>query len=310
MKMENKHVVGRYAPSPSGRMHFGNAFTAVLAWLYARSAAGTFLLRIEDLDPDRCKPEYALQVRDDLRWLGLDWDSEGIPQSCRTEAYEAFFYELQKSGLIYPCFCSRADLHAANAPHASDGSYVYSGSCRYLSEQQRNAFHRPPAYRIKVPDKTISFRDGLQGFYSENLAADCGDFILRRADGVFSYQLAVCVDDAAMGVNQIVRGCDLLSSAPRQIWLLSMLGAPQPDYFHVPLLCGQDGHRLSKRNLDIDFAYLRNVAGPDKLLGKIGFLSGLLDRYEPISIGELLSVFHPSAVKHDSVIITQEGLSL
>ena len=234
-------VVGRFAPSPSGRMHLGNVFSALMAWLSVRSAGGTMVLRIEDLDPDRCRPEYAEQLKDDLRWLGLDWDVEQTPQSRRTEAYRERFERLREMGLVYPCYCSRGELHAASAPHASDGNVIYAGTCRNLTEEERAGKTRRPAWRLIVPDEEFTFHDGLQGEYRENLARECGDFIIRRSDGVYAYQLAVVTDDAEAGVTQIVRGRDLLSSTPRQIYLQRLLGLPTPEYYHVPLLVAPDG---------------------------------------------------------------------
>ena len=207
-------LTGRFAPSPSGRMHLGNVFSALLAWLSVRSRGGRMLLRIEDLDPDRCRPEYAETLKRDLDWLGLDWDAEQTPQSRRTEAYRAEFDKLAALGLVYPCYCSRAELHAASAPHASDGTVVYAGTCRDLTPEQRAVKTRAPAWRVRVPDERITVHDGLQGLWQEDLARDCGDFIIRRSDGVYAYQLAVVTDDADGGVTEIVRGRDLLSSTP------------------------------------------------------------------------------------------------
>ena len=176
-------LTGRFAPSPSGRMHLGNVFSALLAWLSVRSRGGRMLLRIEDLDPDRCRPEYAETLKRDLDWLGLDWDAEQTPQSRRTEAYRAEFDKLAALGLVYPCYCSRAELHAASAPHASDGTVVYAGTCRDLTPEQRAVKTRAPAWRVRVPDERITVHDGLQGLWQEDLARDCGDFIIRRSDG-------------------------------------------------------------------------------------------------------------------------------
>ena len=183
-------TVGRFAPSPSGRMHLGNVFSAMMAWLSVRSAGGEMVLRIEDLDPDRCRPEYAEQLKRDLAWLGLDWDREQMPQSRRTEAYRAQFARLEAMGLVYPCYCTRSELHAASAPHASDGNVIYAGTCRTLTPAERAEKTRRPAWRLRVPDRDTAFRDGVQGLYHENLAHDCGDFIIRRSDGVYAYQLA------------------------------------------------------------------------------------------------------------------------
>lgn len=280
-------VVGRFAPSPSGRMHLGNVFSALLAWLSVRSAGGKMILRIEDLDPDRCRPEYAAQLRRDLEWLGLDWDEEQTPQSQQTEAYAEAFARLD----TYPCYCSRNELHAASAPHASDGAVIYAGTCRDLTAAERAAKTRRPAWRVRVPDEEVSFVDGLQGEVRENLARECGDFILRRSDGVYAYQLAVVVDDAAGGVTEIVRGADLLRSTPRQLWLQTQLGLPHPHYYHVPLLCAPDGRRLSKREHDLDLGVLRQMLTAGQLLGKLAFLAGLLGRPEAASAAELTREF-------------------
>ena len=212
-------MTGRFAPSPSGRMHLGNVFSAMLAWISVRSQGGEMVLRIEDLDPDRCRPEYAETLKDDLRWLGLDWDREQTPQSLRSRAYEERFDRLAQLGLVYPCYCTRNELHAASAPHASDGRVLYAGTCRDLTQAQRAEKQKLPAWRLMVPNRAYGFTDGLQGWFSENLAAECGDFIIRRADGVYAYQLAVVTDDGEGGITQVVRGMDLLDSTPRQLYL-------------------------------------------------------------------------------------------
>ena len=259
---------GRFAPSPSGRMHLGNALCALLAWLFARSQGGSIVLRTEDLDPQRCRPEYALQIEEDFRWLGLDWE-----------------------------------LHTAEAPHFADGRFLYSGRCYRLKTQEREALlkTRRPSLRIHVPDGDISFQDGLLGPYTENLAKECGDFILRRSDGVFAYQMAVSCDDGAMGVTQVVRGRDLLSSTPRQIFLLRLLGYPEPQYYHIPLLLSPDGIRLSKRDKALDLGRLRERYSPEKLVGLLAFLSGLISRSEPLTPQELLSVFNPETIKREDI---------
>lgn len=293
--------VGRFAPSPSGRMHLGNIFSALLAWLSVRSCGGKMILRIEDLDPERCRAEYADQLRRDLQWLGLDWDEEQTPQSLRTEAYAAQFAHLTEMGAVYPCYCSRKELHAASAPHASDGNVVYAGTCRALTESERAAKTRPPAWRLCVPEESITFFDGLQGEYTQQLARDCGDFLLRRSDGVYAYQLAVVTDDAAGGVNQIVRGCDLLSSTPRQIYLQRLLGFDTPKYYHVPLLLAPDGRRLSKRERDLDMQALRLRYSPEALVGKLAFYAGLLTHEEPVRAAELAADFSWSRVKRENI---------
>ena len=284
-------MTGRFAPSPSGRMHLGNVFSALLAWLSVRSQGGEMVLRIEDLDPDRCRPAYVETLMDDLRWLGLDWDREQTPQSRRTAAYAEAFDRLAARGLVYPCYCTRDQLHAASAPHAADGRVLYSGACRNLTDAQRAAKTKTPAWRLLVPDREYGFCDGLQGPVSQNLARDCGDFIIRRADGVYAYQLAVVVDDAAGGITQVVRGVDLLDSTPRQLYLYELLGLNPPEFCHVPLLTAPDGRRLSKRDRDLDLGVLRQTHTPQQILGRLAWLAGLLDRPEPASAAELAAVF-------------------
>lgn len=299
-------VVGRFAPSPSGRMHLGNVFSALLAWLSVRSCGGQMLLRIEDLDPDRCRAEYAEQLKRDLDWLGLDWDVEQPPQSSRTEAYRAAFEQLERLGLVYPCYCSRAQLHAASAPHASDGTVIYAGTCRALTAAQRAAQTRTPAWRIRTSDTEIRFTDGLQGAYTQNLAAQCGDFILRRSDGVYAYQLAVVVDDAAGGVTQVVRGRDLLSSTPRQLWLQTLLGLQEPEYYHVPLLVAPDGRRLSKRERDLDLGALRKRFSAPELIGRLAFWAGLQPEAAPVTPQALCARFSWQQVRGDDIVIQTE----
>ena len=259
-------MTGRFAPSPTGRMHLGNIFTALLAWLSVRSQGGRMLLRIEDLDPQRSRAAYAEQLRRDLGWLGLDWDGEMPPQSTRSPVYAAHFAKLEEQGLIYPCYCSRSELHDASAPHASDGTVLYSGACRDLTPEQRAAKTRRPAWRVRVPDIAVSFRDGVCGPQTERLAETCGDFIVRRSDGVYAYQLAVVCDDALGSVTEVVRGCDLLGSTARQLWLFSVFSYPAPQYYHVPLLVAPDGRRLSKRERDLDMEALRARCTPEQLL--------------------------------------------
>ena len=299
-------VVGRFAPSPSGRMHLGNLFSALLAWLSVRSQNGTMLLRIEDLDPERCRPEYAEQLKRDLDWLGLDWDVEQTPQSQRGEAYRATFDALAAQGLVYPCYCSRAELHAASAPHASDGTYIYAGTCRNLTAAQRAEKTRRPAWRVRVPEERVTVTDRLQGDYTQNLARECGDFILRRSDGVYAYQLAVVTDDAAGGVTQVVRGRDLLPSAPRQRWLQRTLGLMEPEYCHVPLLTAPDGRRLSKREKDLDLGALRQRYTPEALIGKLACLAGLQPEPAPVRVDALAARFSWNQVRCGDVVIHSE----
>ena len=295
--------IGRFAPSPSGRMHLGNVFSAMLAWLSIRSCGGRLVLRIEDLDPDRCRPEYADTLKRDLEWLGLTWDTEQTPQSRRSEAYREMFSRLEERGLIYPCYCSRTELHAASAPHASDGTVLYAGTCRNLTPEERAARTKAPCWRVRVPDEDVSFTDGVQGEYTQNLARGCGDFILRRADGVYAYQLAVVTDDAEAGVTQVVRGSDLLSSTPRQIWLQRQLGFPKPDYYHVPLLVAPDGRRLSKRERDLDMGALRERYTPQALLGLLAHACGLLSHSEAVRADELAKEFSWRMVRKENIVI-------
>lgn len=295
--------IGRFAPSPSGRMHLGNVFSALLAWLSVRSCGGQMLLRIEDLDPDRCRPEYADTLRRDLEWLGLDWDIEQTQQSLRAAEYARQFARLDAAGLVYPCYCTRGELHAASAPHASDGNVIYAGTCRRLTPEGRAAKTRTPAWRLIVPEETVSFVDGLQGAYVQNLARECGDFIIRRSDGVYAYQLAVVTDDAAGGVTQIVRGCDLLSSTLRQIYLQQLLGFSTPEYYHVPLLTAPDGRRLSKRERDLDMGALRERYAPEALVGRLAYLAGLLDAPQSVSACELAADFSWRRVKRENIPI-------
>lgn len=284
-------TVGRFAPTPSGRMHLGNVWSALLAWLSVRAKGGGLVLRIEDLDPLRCPAEYADQIRDDLRWLGLDWDREQVPQHERTAAYEKIFHLLEERGLLYPCYCSRAGLHAASAPHAADGRPIYAGTCRGLTEAERAAKKKPPAWRLKVPDREYAFVDGVQGACSMNLSREWGDFSVRRPDGIYAYQLAVVVDDAAGGVTEVVRGRDLLASTPCQIYLYELLGAKPPAFYHVPLISAPGGRRLSKRDGDSDMGAIREKYRPEEVLGALGAMAGLIPEGEAASAGELAGLF-------------------
>ena len=294
---------GRFAPSPSGRMHLGNALSAMLAWLSAKHQGGEILLRIEDLDPARSKAEYAQGIMDDFRWLGLLWDRRATDQSRRGEAYAAALRQLEQMDLIYPCYCSRDQLHAASAPHASDGRVIYAGTCRNLTPEQRAAMTKKPSLRIRLPDREISFRDGLQGDVRMNLQREFGDIILRRADGVAAYQLAVVVDDGTEGVTEVVRGRDLLSSTPVQLYLYELLGLTPPRFYHVPMLLAPDGRRLSKRDRDLDFGYLRQHFSPEEIIGLLAHLAGLTENWEPISARELACDFSWSKVKQSDIIL-------
>ena len=296
-------VTGRFAPTPSGRLHLGNLLCAMLSYLAVRSEGGTFLLRIEDLDIPRCPRRLALQAIEDLEWFGFRWDAPPLFQSERTAVYADHLQRLEQKGLIYPCFCTRAQLHASAAPNLGDTQVVYAGTCARLTEAERaeRALTRAPAMRLRVPDETIVFTDGLYGRQEENLASDCGDFILRRSDGLFGYQLAVVVDDALSGVNQVVRGRDILTATPRQIYLLRELGYPVPEYIHIPLLTDCHGRRLAKRDRDLDLTTLSRRFTAQQLLGTLAFSAGLLDEERPAALEELTCLFNWNKVRRDDM---------
>ena len=297
-------TVGRFAPTPSGRMHLGNVWSALLAWLSVRSAGGELVLRIEDLDPLRCPGEFAVLIRDDLRWLGLDWDREQAPQRERTAAYDEIFHMLEARGLLYPCYCSRAGIHAASAPHAADGRPIYAGTCRNLTPEERAGKKKAPAWRVQVPDRDYGFYDGVQGDFVENLARDWGDFSVRRPDGIYAYQLAVVADDAAGGITEVVRGRDLLASTPCQLYLYELLGATPPVFYHVPLLSAPGGRRLSKRDRDLDMGAIRERYRPEEVLGALGALAGLIPEGETASALELAGSFSWDKIPRDDLILS------
>lgn len=306
--MDPMTPVGRFAPTPSGRMHLGNVFSALLAWLSVKSRDGEMVLRMEDLDTQRTSAEYARILREDLTWLGLTWDRETPPQSTLSKNYDRYFDRLREAGLLYPCYCTRSQLHSVNAPHLSDGTYVYPGTCRDLTEEQRSAFHRAPAWRVRVPDRLWSLEDHIQGHFEMNLATDCGDMVVRRADGIYVYQLAVTVDDGEAGVTEVVRGSDLLSSAPRQMYLQELFGFPHPEYAHVPMLLSHDGRRLSKRDRDMDLGQLRETTTPEALLGALAYACGLLDRNEPASAKELANIFAWEKIRKTDICLPPEAV--
>ena len=296
-------AVGRFAPTPSGRMHLGNVFAALIAWLSVRSKNGELVLRMEDLDTQRTSGEFAEILRKDLLWLGLDWDWEMPPQSQRSAVYDRYFEMLADQGLLYPCYCTRSQLHNVNAPHLSDGTYVYAGTCRDLTEQQRASMDRKPAWRVKVPAETYTVHDLCQGLFTQELSAECGDFVVRRADGVYVYQLAVTVDDGEAGVTEVVRGWDLLGSAPRQMYLQKLFGFENPRYGHVPMLVAPDGRRLSKRDKDMDLGQLQSHMTPEALIGKLAYSSGLTENDMPISAKELATVFDWNNLRKDEICL-------
>ncbi|KIL41415.1 glutamyl-Q tRNA(Asp) ligase [Gordoniibacillus kamchatkensis] len=310
---------GRFAPTPSGQLHLGNARTALLAWLDMRSQGGQMVLRMEDIDKPRSRPELAAQIMDDLRWLGLDWD-EGpdvagpyVPyvQSGREELYEDAFARLLADGRLYPCYCSRAELLSmASAPHgiASEGP-VYPGTCRSLSaaERERRAAAKKPSYRFAMPAHGFHYNDAVCGRQYAPPGAG-GDFVVRRADGIIGYQLAVVVDDAAMGITDVLRGHDLLDSTPRQLALYEALGLPAPRFAHVPLVLAADGERLAKRHGSAFSLAALRAAGtaPERVVGALAFLCGLIDKLQPVPARELTAGFTLALVPREPVRLTNE----
>ena len=290
-------VTGRFAPSPTGRMHLGNVFSALLSWLSAKSLGGRWLLRIEDIDPQRSRQAYADLLMDDLQWLGLYWDGEPVYQSRRSDIYEHYFQLLCQQGLTYPCYCTRADLLATQAPHESDGRVVYPGTCRHRPSLPG----QPAAIRLQVPNRVITFTDGHYGLQSVNLAEQVGDFVIRRKDGAWAYQLAVVVDDALMGITQVVRGRDLLLSSPQQLYIAQLLDFPSPHFIHLPLLCNAAGQRLSKRDQSLDMACLRQRYTAPELVGLLAHLAGLQPSPAPITPQDLIVHFSWDKVPCDNI---------
>ncbi len=296
---------GRFAPTPSGLLHIGNAFAALAAWLQIRQAGGEFVLRIEDIDKARSRPAFADQMLDDLHWLGLDWDEgprEGGPyapyvQSAREPLYEEALEKLRLAGRLYPCYCSRSDLASlASAPHglSSEGA-AYPGVCRALTAEEREArgAFKTPSQRFIMPQGKVEFDDGWRGPQSFEGSA-LGDFVVKRADGMFSYQLAVVVDDAAMGITDVLRGADLLDSTPRQLALYEALQLRAPAFSHIPLLADERGSRLSKRDKSLTLLSLKKSGiASERLLGLLAALSGWIDRPEPVAAAELIPLFKP-----------------
>jgi glutamyl-tRNA synthetase len=306
-------VRGRYAPSPTGDLHLGNLRTALLAWLFARVAGGAFVLRIEDLDAPRVRPGATRRILDDLRWLGLDWDEGGerggplgpYVQSQRDALYDAALSRLRGQGLVYPCYCTRAELsRVASAPHAGETEWRYPGSCRNLTERERRvreAHGRRPALRFRAPTTPVTFADMLAGAVVEDVAATAGDIVVRRSDGLFAYQLAVVVDDALMGITQVVRGGDLLPSTARQLALFDALGYARPHTFaHVPLALDRDGARLSKRTAAEGVGRLRSSGvAASAVLAALAASCGLWPLGEPASPAALLAAFDPTRLQRE-----------
>lgn len=294
-----REAKGRFAPSPTGRMHMGNVYAALMSWLDAKRVGGKWVLRIEDLDPQRSKMEYAHLLEDDLHWLGLDWDEGGIDgigpngpycQSQRGDIYQLYFQRLANMGLTYKCHCTRADIMASQAPHETDGRVVYSGRCRPAPEPPFVLADGAGSTRLYVPDRMINFEDETYGPQSVNLKEHCGDFVLRRADGAWAYQLAVVIDDALMGITRVVRGADLLLSTAQQLYIYELLDFPTPAFAHLPLLCNSSGQRLSKRDHSMNMAELRTAHTPTEVIGMAAHQAGLLTNPIPITPKDLLEI--------------------
>jgi len=281
---------GRFAPSPTGELHLGNARTALLAWLWARSGGGGFTMRVEDLDRPRVRPGLAERQIEEMAWLGLDWDDGPWFQSRRAHLYDEAIAKL--GDRVYPCFCSRAEIAAAaSAPHEGEEGPRYPGTCASLTPAEQKARGRKPSLRLRVPPGPVEFHDELAGPQRFDPGAEVGDFVLRRADGIHAYQLAVVVDDAAMECTQVLRGADLLSSTARQILLYRMLGLPEPRWAHAPLVLAADGSRLAKRDKPASLAELRRSSDPRQVVGLLASVSGLAPAGTACTPAELLPGF-------------------
>ncbi|GGH68332.1 tRNA glutamyl-Q(34) synthetase GluQRS [Phaeocystidibacter marisrubri] len=295
----------RYAPSPTGHLHLGNFATALLTYLRAKSTQGAFLIRMEDVDEQRSKREFADGILRDLEWLGLTWDESPVFQSERYHLYEAAMEQLR--GHTYPCFCSRNDLQSlASAPHgiSSEGP-DYPGFCRDLSPEEvlANSREKDPSIRFRIPHRSYSYTDLIRG-EMEFVPGWGGDFIIRRSDGMWAYQLACTVDDLEMGITQVIRGADLIDSTPRQLALMDVLQGKAPEYAHTPLWMGSDGHRLSKRHGDISLRdYRESGFSAEQLIGWMAYYSGLTPSLQSISLPELLDVFRWENIRKSDVSV-------
>lgn len=295
---------GRFAPSPSGRLHLGNLRTALLAWLFARSGGGRFLLRIEDLDRERSRLEHERTQMQDLRALGLDFDGEPMRQSTRTERYREALEGLRGAGRVYPCWCTRAEIRAAaEAPHGALPEGAYPGTCRRLSERERGERERsgrPAALRLDARTEVVEFEDRLHG----RVSGQVDDFVLWRGDDTPAYQLAVVVDDSDQGIDEVVRGDDLLDSTPRQLMLARLLGLREPRHAHVPLVLGQDGSRLAKRH----GAVTLESHSPGEALTWMALTLGMVEPGELVdSAGRLLPRFDSAALpRAPTTLVTSE----
>lgn len=294
-------IRSRFAPSPTGRMHLGNLWIAFLNWLWTRQRGGKIILRMEDIDRDRCRKEYEEGILEDLSWMGLDFDEgpEGIysygpaVQSRRYDIYDSILSAMEKKGHIYPCYCGRSRIHQVlSAPHEGEARPVYDGHCRNLTPKERESMTKNPCWRVRMEESTISFTDLFYGTITRTLKAGADDFVVRRADGLVAYQLAVSIDDGEMGITHVFRGNDLLDSTPGQAWLIQKLGYQVPAYGHLPLLVDTRGIRLSKRQKGITVRELRNRGlRPEDLTGLLLHLAGGLPELRPVSLEEALEDF-------------------
>ena len=282
--MNSELTKGRFAPSPTGRMHLGNVFSALLSWLSAKSKGGKWLLRIEDIDPQRSKQQYADQIMRDLEWLGLTWDEGPYYQSDRGEIYEEYLERLRRQNLLYLSYKTRAERLAVSAPQAASlNSIPDKTECLPLKGEC--------ATMLKVSDRVVTYEDAHYGTQTIDIKKDIGDFIVRRRDGAWAYQLAVVVDDALMGVTEVVRGRDLLQSAGQQIYLSELLGFPRMNYAHLPLLCNEAAQRLSKRDKSMDIGLLKQCFTAEEIIGRLAFFAHLIDENAPCKPTDLLPMF-------------------
>ena len=304
-------TIGRLAPSPTGAQHVGNARTYLVAWLSARARAGTVKLRIEDIDSPRLKPGAADEAIHDLRWLGLDWDGPPMVQTARLSHYEAALEKLKRQDRVYPCTCTRSDIAAAaSAPHAGE-EIAYPGTCAHRQAGDAAALAaagKPFAWRFRVTDEPV-YTDLFAGEQRIDLKQSGGDFVVWKNVGTPAYQLAVVVDDAAMGVTEVIRGDDLIPSTPRQLLLYRALGLTPPEFGHVPLVVGEDGRRLAKRHGDTRLSALRAAGvAPETLVGLLAWSCGWLREPEPVTPQDLLPRFRLSAIPPRPFVLTTELL--
>ncbi len=306
-------VKGRFAPTPSGNMHAGNALCYLLAWLSARARGGKIVLRVEDTDLARMSPAATGQTFSDLMWLGLDWDEGPAPdertgpyfQSCRTEIYDKYFRALWERGAVYPCFCSRKDVRLAAAPHEEDRAALYPGTCRDLSPAQiaERMKTRAPAWRLRLEDVEVSFSDALRGDFSCAILREYGDFPIRRADGVYCYQFTAALDDALMGISEVVRSRDLISSSPWQVYIQRLFGFEPPRFLHIPLLLDEDGKRMAKRDFSLSLRQIRRHYSAEEVVGRLGYLAGLQESPAPKTAEELLPLFDPGKLPREDIVM-------